>query len=390
MLKKLVYFLFLLGAVALAVFVVWIRKGSVVDSAKKERIAAVEVTAIERRSMERERTLSGALEAEARLVVAPKVGGRIEKLMLDLADPVERGQVVAVLDDDEFAQAVIQAEAELAVAKANRIQAENALKISRRENDRIVELRERGISSDSEYDLALSDLLEKEARFQVAEAQVSRAEAIVEAARIRLDYTNVRAEWPEGDSSRMVAERYVDEGETVAANDPLFLIVRLDPIVAVISVTERDYGLLKVGQSAQFRTDAFPGEIFHGRIARIAPVFRQSSRQARVELSLPNPDGRLKPGMFVRASIILERAENVVAVPEAALARRGQDDGIFLVNGNSDKVRWVVVEPGIRDKGWVQILGQDLSGDVVTLGQQLVDDGAPIRITEIPESGIQP
>jgi RND family efflux transporter MFP subunit len=210
--------------------------------------------------------LSGALEAESKLVVAPKVAGRIERLVVDLADPVERGQVVAYLDDAEFAQAVKQSEAELAVANANLAQAENALEISRRENQRVEELRERGIASDSEYDVAQAALLGNEAQLKVAEAQVSRATAALESARIRFGYTRVSADWPEGDSPRMVAERYLDEGETLSANDPLMLIVRLDPIVAVISVTERDYGWLRTGQEAQFRTDAFPDEVFLGRI----------------------------------------------------------------------------------------------------------------------------
>jgi RND family efflux transporter MFP subunit len=355
-----------------------------------ERVAAVEVDSVERRSLKLQRTFSGALEAESRVVVAPKVGGRIERMEVDLADQVDRGQVVAYLDDAEFAQAVIQAEAQLAVANATLAQAESALEISRRENRRVVELRETGISSDSEFDLALADLLEKEARVKVAEAQVSQATAALEAARIRFGYTRVTADWPEGDATRMVAERYMDEGETVAANESLMQIVRLDPIVAVISVTERDYGRLHAGQTAQFRTDAFPGEIFEGRIERIAPVFRQESRQARVELSLPNPDGRLKPGMFIRASITLDQVDDAVAVPESAITRRDDQDGVFLVSEDGSTVDWVTIEPGIRDSGWVEVLNSTLTGRVVTLGQHLIDDGSRIRITEVAELEMTP
>jgi RND family efflux transporter MFP subunit len=320
------------------------------------------------------------LEAESELVVAPKVGGRIERMEVDLADSVSEGQAVAYLDDAEFVQAVKQAEAELAVEQANLSQARSALEISRRENQRVVLLRERGIASDSEYDIAQADLLAKEARLEVANAQLNRATAALESARIRYEYTRVTAEWSEGDAERLVAERYLDAGETVSANDPLLLIVQLDPILAVISVTERDYGRLQSGMEARFATDAFPGEVFRGRINRVAPVFRQTSRQARVELTLANPELRLKPGMFVRATITLDHVDEALVVPEAALTRRGDVEGVFLVDEGGGTVGWVPVETGIQSQGFVQVVRPELSGRVVTLGQHLIDDGSVVNI----------
>lgn len=351
-----------------------------------ERVAAVEVSPIERRPLDLQRTFSGALKAESKLLVAPKVAGRIDRLEVDLADPVERGQIVVMLDDEEFVQAVEQAEAAEAVAKANLVQAENALEISRREYQRIVELREDGIASDSQYDLAQADLMQKEAQLKVAQAEVRRAAAVLESARIRLGYTQVKADWPEGDAQRFVAERYVDEGETISANEPMFLIVQLDPIVAVIQVTERDYGQLHRGLEARFHTDAFPGKSFEGHVERIAPVFRESSRQAQVELTLANPEFELKPGMFIRATVILDHVEEAVAVPEAALTKRGGVMGVFLVDESGGRVSWQPVETGIRSQGWVQLLNENLTGRVVTLGQHLIDDGSSITIAGTFES----
>jgi len=221
---------------------------------------------------------------------------------------------------------------------------------------------------------------------KVAEAQVNRATAALESARIRYEYTRVAADWSDGDSARMVAERYVNEGDTVSANVPLLLIVQLDPIVAVIAVTERDYGRLRPGQEARITTDAFPGEEFQGRIERIAPVFRESSRQARIELTLANPEGRLKPGMFIRATITLDHVDDAIAVPETALTRRSEVDGVFLVGESGASVRWVPVELGIRSGGWVELKRPALSGSVVTLGQHLIDDGSPIRVVTDADS----
>jgi RND family efflux transporter MFP subunit len=375
--------LLVLGLVGLFLFR---GRGKPEENRREQRVASVEVAAVEQRPLDLERTFSGALEPGSELVVAPKVSGRVERLAVDMSDTVHRGQIVAFLDDAEYAQAVKQAEAELAVANANLTQAKSAVEISQRENQRIAELRQRGIASDSEYDVAQADLLRDQAQVRVAEAQVNRAEATLESARIRYEYTRVSADWSEGDSNRLVAERFVDEGDTVSANQPLFRVVQLDPVLAVLSVTERDYGRLAVGMEARLMTDAFPREVFRGQVARIAPVFSETSRQARVELALTNPDGRLKPGMFIRATITLGHVEKATAVPEAALTRREDVEGVFAVDETGQQVQWIPVETGIRSGGWVQVVKPALSGRVVTLGQHLVDDGAPVRIVAEFES----
>ncbi len=114
----------------------------------------------------------------------------------------------------------------------------------------------------------------KQAQLEVAVAQVTKAESSLETANIRLGYTKVTAGWTGGDEHRIVAERYLDEGQTVAANEPLLSIVELHPIVGVVFVNERDYAHLKPGQLVSLTTDAYPGEQYTGRIDRIAPVFR--------------------------------------------------------------------------------------------------------------------
>jgi RND family efflux transporter MFP subunit len=342
--------------------------------------APVEVAPIEQGPIALRRTFSGALEATARFVVAPKVGGRIERIGVDIADPVRRGEVLVWLDDDELVQAIAQAEADLAVARANATEAGSALEIARRELKRIESLQGSGVTSESQLDVARADELAQAARLEVAKAQVTRAEASLESARIRLSYTQVAAAWSGGDDERVVSERYVDEGETVGANTPLLSIVELDPITGVLFVPERDYARLEAGQPVTLTTQAFPGETFEGRIERIAPVFRESTRQARVELTVANEGQGLKPGMFVRATVVLARVEDATIVPEAALTERGDGAGVFVLSEDREHVRWCPVEPGVRDAGRVEVRGSGLAGEVVTLGQQLIEDGARVTV----------
>ncbi len=369
-----------------AVLAAWLFLGSrqqTTDSPRRgtaPEAAPVEVAPIERGAMELRRTFSGALEAPAQFVVAPKVSGRVERLTVNLSDPVSRGEVVAELDNDEYVQAVAQARAELAVARANQVEARSSLEIADRELSRISRLRERGVASEANLDTARANRQARQAQLEVARAGVRRAEAALETARIRLGYTRITADWSGGDDSRVVAERYVDEGQTVTANTPLLRIVELDPILGVIFATEKDYGRLQPGQVVTLTTDAYPGEFFTGRIERIAPVFREATRQARVEITVANPEYRLKPGMFVRATVVLDRVADAVIVPEQALTTREDRTGVFLVSADGRSVIWREATVGIREGGRVQLLGKDLSGRVVILGQQLVDDGSPIII----------
>jgi RND family efflux transporter MFP subunit len=374
---------FLIGAAAglgWVIFGQFQSRGGSSKSGNTSQPVPIEVAQIQRRPIALQRTFSGELEALAEFVVSPKVSGRVERVIVNIGDTVKRGQVVAELDNDEYVQAVAQAQADLLVARANLSEAKSALEIANREFKRTDSLLKRGIASDSEFDAASQDQLAKQAQLKVAAAHVTKAESSLETANIRLGYTKVTAGWAGGGEHRVVAERYVDEGQTVAANTPLLLIVELHPIVGVVFVTERDYAYLKPGQLVSLTTDAYSGEQYTGRIDRIAPVFRKSTRQARIEMTIDNPQHRLKPGMFIRATVVLAQVPEATIVPEQALTIRDDRSGVFIVSEDGRSVAWREVKVGIREGDRVQVEGEGLSGRVVTLGQQLVNDGSLITI----------
>jgi RND family efflux transporter MFP subunit len=343
----------------------------------------VEVASLERKTLYLHRTFNGTIEPLAQFTVAPKVSGRIQRLLVDVSDSISRGQVVAQLEDAEFKQAVAEAEARLAVAEANRIEANSSMEIAQRELDRTITLHKKGIASDSVLDSARAEHLASQASVKVAEASLKQEEAALAAARIRLGYTRIQADWEKGDGERTVAERYVDEGDTLAANTPLLSIVELDPVIAVIQVTEKDYPRIATGMTANLQTDAFPDRKFTATVTRIAPIFREATRQARIELQVQNPEHLLKPGMFSRCTLELDRVENVLSAPELAITRRNNQTGVFLVTNDNKSVQWIEVEPGLKDGNQVQLIRADISGKVVTLGQQFIKDGSDISIKEI-------
>ncbi|MEQ9504087.1 MAG: efflux RND transporter periplasmic adaptor subunit [Deltaproteobacteria bacterium] len=345
-----------------------------------QRAAAVSVTAIERGSIALSRTLSGTLQAPDAVVVAAQTEGLVVEVTADLGDTIESGRVLVRLDDRPQRQLVSQATAERAVAEANHAEAQRALALAKRELGRIEQLAKRGVSSEAQLDAARANDNAKSAQVEVTAAHVKRATAALEAARIALSQTKITATWS-GDAKRVVAERFVDVGALVSANSRLMSVVQLDPIEAVVFVAEKDYARLRVGLGAQLAVDAFPQEKFAARVARIAPVFSESSRQARVELSVRNADGRLKPGMFVRATIQLAEVADTILVPVEAITTRDTMTGVFLLN-EDDTVAWRPVKTGIGDGRNVQLLDGPDRGRVVTLGHQLLDDGSKVTIPD--------
>ncbi|MBF0266111.1 MAG: efflux RND transporter periplasmic adaptor subunit [Gammaproteobacteria bacterium] len=352
------------------------------SSKDKKGAIPVLVEPITKRSISLIKQLSGSLEAHSEFIASPKVSGIVNKLYFNLGDKVSRGEIVAILDSAEYEQAILQAEAELEVAKANLNEAQSLVEINKRKLKRINDLSSKGVSSASQLDLAQADYLASQARVKVSMAELTQAKAVLETVRIRRDYTNIAANWPGDDELRYVAERFVDAGETVDAKTPLLKIVKLNPITAVFYITEKGYSDLAQGMTVLLTTDAIATKEFKGRITRIAPVFDVESRQARVEVEVNNDDLFLKPGMFVRAEIILQKKDNVNVIPRKAISKREQQQGVFLLDKSNSKVSWQTIETGIDQDELVELISPDLQGKVVTMGQQFLKNNSSIMLAK--------
>ena len=129
-------------------------------------------------------------------------------------------------------------------------------------------------------------------------------------------------------------------------------------------------------------TDAFPGQTFSGKVVRIAPLLMEKAREARVEIEIPNEQMLLKPGMFVRVQMEFELHENATVVPQAALVKRNGNPGVFVIDYQEKKARFVPVTLGIVNESRAEILKPELTGAVITLGQHLLEDGANIILPD--------
>jgi len=381
--KKLLLIVIVLGIVALTGWGIHRRLAASGDSqGQQRRIVAVpvEVAPVQKTSIADVGTFTGSLLPKSQFLVAPKIGGRLKQLMVNLGDPVKRDQLIALLDDEEYIQQVEEAKAEWEVAEANVEACASPLEVARREYDRVKALREKKIASESELDASEADFKASQAKHKVALAQMAQRAAALKATEIRLSYATVRASWEKGDETRVVGERFVDEGALLKANEQIVSILETDSLTGVIHVIERDYPKVKVGQQVIVTTDAYPERSFTGRIARIAPLLKESSRQGQMEVDIPNPDGLLKPGMFIRAGIEFARHDDATVLPLKALAKRNGTQGVFLVDVKAAKAHFFPVTVGIISGELAEMLKPALSGEVVTLGQHLLEDGSPITL----------
>jgi RND family efflux transporter MFP subunit len=325
---------------------------------------------------------TGSLIPKSQFVVAPKVTGWLKELLVHLGDTVNQNQVVARLDDAEFTQQVEQARAELQVAKVTAENSTNDLELAQREYERAKALREKQIASASELDTAEAEFKARQTQLRVSQAQVAQKEAALKAAELRLSYTQVQAFWEDGDQTRVVGERFVDEGALVQANQAIVSVLQNDPLTAVVYVIERDYPKVKVNQQASMTTDAYPNRTFPGQIVRIAPLLKETSRQARVEIEIANPEQLLKPGMFVRAQVEFTHHDQATLIPLASLARRNNQEGIFLADRQSRKAKFVPVTVGISQGETLEVVEPAIAGEVITIGNHLLEDGSSILLPE--------
>ncbi len=345
----------------------------------------VEITPINKGVIKDVGIFTGSLIPKSQFAVAPKVSGWLKELLVNVGDTVTRNQVIAILDDADYTQQVEQARAELQVAKANADNCSSDLELAEREYERAKALRDKQIASVSELEQAEAELNSIKTQLEVSLAQVAQKESALKAAELKLSYTKVQAFWESDEQTRVIGERFVDEGTLLQANQQIVSILENNILIAVVYVVEKDYPKIKINQSAVIDTDAYPEKTFTGKIVRIAPLLKETSRQARVEIEIPNPDQLLKPGMFVRSRIEFASHENATLVPLAALVRRNDMQGVFVVDKENLKADFVSVKVGIINNDLVEIPEPEISGYVATLGNHLLEDGSNVTLPQAKE-----
>jgi HlyD family secretion protein len=265
-------------------------------------------------------TATGTINPITTIQVGSQVSGMIESLHADFNSKVTANQVVARIDPFPYQARRDQAVANLANAKAAFDKSRIDLAQRRRELERAKSLIGQQFISQNEVDVALTASEGAVAQVKVTEAAVKQAEAMVQAAELDLKYTVIRSP-----VNGVVISRLVEVGQRIAASfaiPTLFLIAEdVTKMQVDTNVSEADIGGIAEGKVASFTVDAYPGELFHGRVRQVrnAPINIQNVVTYDVVVEFENPAFRLKPGMTANVSIVVAKQENILKVPNSAL-----------------------------------------------------------------------
>jgi len=292
---------------------------------------AVEIASVEKRSIADMHVFTGTIVPHSQFILAPRISGRLVKLHFDIGDTIRKNDLIALIDDEEYRLEVEKANCLVNVALSSVEEALSDLGVAQSEYARAKSLRQREIVSKSDLDVAEAKYKASEVKHKVTLAQVEKEKANLKAAQIRYSYTKIHAFWEGENTSRVVGERFVHEGTMLSVNTPILSILDLDTVLAVVYVIEQDYARIQIGKEATITTDAYPGKKFIAKIIRIAPILKETSRQARIELEISNANHFLKPGMFIRAEMEFLKKENVCSVPLVSIVKRHGKEGVFLV-----------------------------------------------------------
>ena len=339
------------------------------------RVVNVDLTQASMGQIREELTLTGSLKPKEVVDVNPKVTGRIEKIHYLVGDRVRSGTLVAEIEDDELEQQFMRSEASHAVSKANVVARKAELDNAKANLDRAKLLFDEELLSPQEYQQSQTSLEVMEAQVDLAEAQAQQAQAELNELRIRLDSTKIYAPM-----SGVVSARYVDPGALVTPNNPILQVVNLSTMVTQGNVPERNIGKLAVGNSAEVLVDAIPGRDFEGRVARIAPILDAATRSAVIEIDIANSDMVLKAEMFARISLDLGSMREATLIPRDGLVYRGQQPGVYIVEGGSTQPIFRVIETGLSRDDQVEVLANlDAGTRIVGRGATMLRDGDRIN-----------
>jgi membrane fusion protein (multidrug efflux system) len=320
---------------------------------------AMQVVAVEARREPVVEALSlvGSVTANEQVEVKAEVDGTVEKILFEEGQKVEPGQLLVQLEEEKLAQAVAEAQATFKLSEANYERSRQLLR------DRLI--------SQQEYDQAA-------ATFSLNRATLDLRQRQLKDARIAAPFKGI------------VGARSVSPGQVISKNTTLTWVVNFDPVKVEFNVPERFLGQLHQNQNIEIRVASYPRQRFTGKVYFIAPYVDTATRTALVKAQIPNPDLRLRPGMFANLDLTLQLRPDATVVPEAALNRVLENDKatLFVVDSNQT-AQLRPVEVGVRLAGRVEILkGVEPGEKVIVEGLQKIGPG--MKVTLAPPEAQKP
>jgi RND family efflux transporter MFP subunit len=339
---------------------------------------AVELAPVKRSDMDERLTVVGNLIGAATVEAVPKVSGRLDEVAVRLGDRVRKGQTLAKIEDGEIAEQVKQAQAAYDVAAATIRQREASLRLAQTNLQRSQNLYERQLIPKQTFDDNDATYQAAVAQLDLAKAQFSQAQARLDELKINLANTVIMSP-----VSGFVGKRALDPGAWVTPNSSFLSVVDITTVRLVANIIEKDLRRISQGERADVVVDAYPGETFEGHIAHVAPVLDPSTRTAEIEVEIPNPQFRLKPGMYANVSFLVEHHPNALVIPTNSLIDLDGKKGVFQPASEGDVAAFRPVQVGMTNQDLVEVVAGLSEGDqVITTGAAALRDGDKIVLAQ--------
>ena len=310
-----------------------------------------------------------------------RVDGYIAKMHVDRGDRVKPNQLLVEIDHTDYVHAVNRAKANLAAAKAEVFRQEANIRNARLTLDRMKSLIKDQFVSQQDLDTAQVNYDVASAQIETYRAQVQQMEVALQQADTNLTYSYIRAPF-----AGYVAERNLDLGAYVTGSTAststmsrgILSLHDIETVRIMVEVVEKDIPLVKIGQQAEVRAEAYPDRSFTGQVTRTVQALNKSTRAMTVEVDLPNKDQLLKGGMFARVAIMVGVHPKAIQIPIDAVTRLEENQYVYVVQDG--KARQVAVELGARADNRIEIT-KGLTGieQVIVSGKDLVSDGTVVE-----------
>ena len=325
------------------------KKNAVPSGAGPAKGFTVQAVVIEAKAQAVSESLSlvGTVAANEMVEIKSETDGTVEEILFTEGQQLKKGELLVKLDESKFAAAVSEAEANFKLSAAN--------------HERSKQL--------------FSDKLISQQEFDQIAAQFQANQASLDLKRRQLRDTQIRAPF-----NGTMGAKQISPGQVIGKNTTLTSLVDLDPMKVEVSVPERYLSQVVLGQSMEFSVAAFPKDHFKGEVYFISPQLDSATRTALVKARVPNPDRKLKGGMFANLVLTLQLRDSAIVVPEPALVSNGDAVTVFVVDDKGmAQVRPVKV--GLRLAGKAELLSGVQAGDrVVVEGVQKLFPGASVKL----------
>lgn len=324
--------------------------GSETTAAAEEKTEPVRVVSLENQTIARNVEYTATLQAFEEIHLAPASPGRIENIAAEVGDRVTQGQVLVQMDRTQWHQANIQ------------------MRTLETDFSRLDTLRKVGSIALQQYD-------QMKSQYEIARSNV---EFLSENTRLKAPFSGI------------ISGKYFEQGEMYTGapvptiGKPAILsIVQINRLKLLVPISEKYFPLIRKGMEVKVRTDIYPDLEFRGKVFNVYPVMDPTSRTFNIEISVDNPSEKLRPGMFARVSLDLDKVEAILLPAIAVLKLQGSNER-YLFLAEDGKARRVSVEIGARYDDKIEVISDELKlGDQVVInGQARLLDGMKIEVVK--------